>query len=236
MHPPYGSEIGIPYAGAEWGAEKKWTKVNGRNKCTIIDHTDELIPRMGYDPKDYDLGRMEWNKFIKTLNAIIMKYYSAMENGAMMGILMGDVRRNGKFHSMLTDVVKPGQLEQIIIKMQHNTVSERQNIQYAHKNFVPLIHEYVMVLKKIAPYIIDFSLPTKYEGDIRDSSSATWRDVVVAVMNKLGGKANLDAIYNEVEGHKKCQSNVHWKEKVRQTLQQYTIFKNLERGVWAFTI
>ena len=120
--------------------------------------------------------------------------------------------------------------------MQHNTVSERQNIQYAHKNFVPLIHEYVMVLKKIAPYIIDFSLPTKYEGDIRDSSSATWRDVVVAVMNKLGGKANLDAIYNEVEGHKKCQSNVHWKEKVRQTLQQYTIFKNLERGVWAFTI
>lgn len=234
MHPPYGAEIGIPYAGAEWGAEKKWTKVNGRNKCIITDHTNELIPKMGYDPKDYDLGRMEWNKFIKTLNTIIMKYYSAMQNGAKMGILMGDVRRAGKFHSMLTDIVKPGSLEQVIIKMQHNTVSERQNIQYAHKNFVPLVHEYIMVLKKITPYIIDFSLPTKYEGDIRDSSSATWRDVVVAAMNNLGGTADLNSIYNEIDGHKKCKNNeLHWKEKIRQTLQHYNVFINIERGVWS---
>ena len=48
MHPPYGEEIHIPYAGAEWGAEKKWTKVNGKNKCEIIDHTDGLIPQLGY--------------------------------------------------------------------------------------------------------------------------------------------------------------------------------------------
>ena len=42
MHPPYGAEIGIPYAGAEWGAEKNWQKVNGRNKCIYIDHTDAV--------------------------------------------------------------------------------------------------------------------------------------------------------------------------------------------------
>ena len=233
MHPPYGKEIGIPYAGAEWGAEKKWSKVNGKNKCTIIDHTDKLISKIGYDPKDYDLGRMEWPKFIKTLNEIIMKYYSSMQNGAKMGILMGDVRRNGHLYSMISDIVKPGNLEQIIIKMQHNTVSERQNTAYAHKNFVPLVHEYIMVLKKISPYIIDFTLPTKYEGDIRDSSSATWRDVVVSVMNDLGGKANLEMIYGKIEGHKKCKNNEHWKEKIRQTLQKSSVFVNVERGVWA---
>ena len=232
MHPPYGAEIGIPYAGAEWGAEKKWTKINGRNRCTIIDHTDELIPTMGYDPKDYDLGRMEWNKFMNALNAIIMKYYSAMQNGSMMGILMGDVRRNGRFYSMVSDVVKAGRLEQLIIKKQNNTTSERNNVPYMSKNFVPIIHEYIMVLKKIAPYIIDFSLPTKHEGDIRDASSSTWRDVVVAVMNNLGGEAKLEIIYREIDGHKKCLKNKHWKEKVRQTLQQSKLFLNVDRGVW----
>ena len=112
-----------------------------------------------------------------------MKYYASMMNGGTMAILMGDVRRNG-FHSMLTDIVKPGQLEQVIIKMQHNTVSEQQNINYSSKNFVPLVHEYIMVLKKIMPYMIEFQLPTKYELDIRDSQTATWRDVVWAVLQK----------------------------------------------------
>ena len=68
--------------------------------------------------------------------------------------------------------------------MQHNTVSEQQNINYSSKNFVPLVHEYIMVLKKIMPYMIEFQLPTKYELDIRDSQTATWRDVVWAVLQK----------------------------------------------------
>ena len=206
MHPPYSNLIKINWAGKAYS-----------------DPTGEL--------KNSDLGNMDWNTFIKTLNEIVMKYYSAMQNGAKMGVLMGDIRRNG-FHSMLTDIVKPGQLEQVIIKMQHNTVSERNNVQYAHKNFVPIVHEYIMVLKKIAPYIIDFSLPKKYEGDIRDSASATWRDVVVAVMNKLGGKADLESIYREIEGYKKTYNNSNWKAKIRQTLQQYNLFESSERGVW----
>ncbi len=206
MHPPYSNLIKIDWAGKAYA-----------------DPTGKLA--------QYDLGNMDWNTFMKTLNMVVMKYYSAMQNGAKMGILMGDVRRNG-FHSMLTDIVKPGKLEQVIIKMQHNTVSERNSIQYAHKNFVPIVHEYIMVLKKVVPYIIDFSLPMHYEGDIRDSVSATWRDVVVSVMKKLGGKANLESIYKEIDGHKKCQSNEHWREKIRQTLQQYSLFINVERGVW----
>lgn len=231
MHPPYGAEIQIPYAGSEWGAEKRWEKRNGKNFCNIIDHTIEMIPVLGYDPKQYDLGRMPWPEFMKTLNEIVMKYYSAMLNGGRMGILMGDVRRGG-FYSMFTDIVKPGQLEQVIIKMQHNTVSERNNIQYAHKNYVPLVHEYIMILKKIAPYIIDFQLPQRYKMDIRDSKSATWRDVVLAVMESLQ-TASLEQIYAEIEGHKKCKTNPNWKAKVRQVLQQSNMFTSACRGVWA---
>ena len=207
MHPPYGAEIRIPYAGSMY-----------------TDPTRELSKS--------DLGQMPWDTFMKELNGIVMKYYAAMETGARMSILMGDVRRNG-LHSMLTDIVKPGQLEQIIIKAQHNCVSNGRT--YSNKNFVPLIHEYILVLKKIAPYMINFQLPQKYEMDIRDSKSATWRDVVHAVLEKIGaGKpVRLEDIYKEIEGHKKCDTNPHWKDKVRQILQQYETFINVEKGVWA---
>ena len=206
MHPPYGAEIRIPYAGSMYD-----------------DPTKELSKS--------DLGQMPWEVFMKELNNIVMKYYAAMETGARMSILMGDVRRNG-LHSMLTDIVKPGCLEQIIIKAQHNCVSNGKS--YSNRNFVPLVHEYILILKKLAPYMINFQLPQKYEVDIRDSRTATWRDIVYAVMEKLGnGKITLEEIYREIEGHKKCQGNEHWKEKIRQTLQRSDKFVNVEKGIWA---
>lgn len=102
MHPPYGMEIGIPYAGSMYPDPMKQLSKS-------------------------DLGQMPWETFMKTLNEIVMKYFAAMQSGAKMGILMGDVRRKGILHSMLTDIVKPGELEQIIIKMQHNTFSQNRS-------------------------------------------------------------------------------------------------------------
>lgn len=191
MHPPYGTELRIPYAGS-------------------------MYPDPSGELSRYDLGQMPWPEFIKTLNSVVMKYFASMEAGSRMGILMGDVRRNGHLYSMLTDIVKPGELEQIIIKRQYNCVSNGRN--YTRKNFVPLVHEYILVLKKAAPYILDFQYPFRKELDIRDSVSATWRDVVFAALTAVGGEARLSDIYSEIDGHKKAQSNSHWKEKVRQVL------------------
>ena len=205
MHPPYSSLIKIPYAGS-------------------------MYPDKDKELSKSDLGQMDWNKFMKTLNNVIMKYYASMETGARMSILMGDVRRDGKCYSMLKDIVQPGQLDQIIIKAQHNCVSDGRT--YTNRNFVPIVHEYIMVIKKLAPYMLDFSVPTHHEMDIRDSKAATWRDVVLAVMEKLG-EADLDAIYSEIESHEKAKANPHWKEKVRQTLQTSERCKNKSRGVWA---
>lgn len=205
MHPPYGAEIKIPYAGSMYP-----------------DPTGQLSKS--------DLGQMPWDTFIKTLNGVIMKYYAAMPTGARIGIMMGDVRRNGHLHSMMTDIVKPGELEQIIIKMQHNTCSG--NNSYSAKNFVPLVHEYILVMKKVAPYLLDFQIPLKKELDVRNSKAATWRDVVFAVLQKLGRKASLNSIYAEVDGHEKAKANPHWKEKIRQVLQKYPDFVSEERGVW----
>ena len=204
MHPPYGLEIKIPYAGSMYA-----------------DPTGDLSRT--------DLGQMPWKQFMRTLNEIVMKYYASMMNGGKMGILMGDVRRNG-LHSMFTDIVKPGQLEQVLIKVQNNYTSK--NCTYHSRNFVPLEHEYLLVLKKVMPYLLTFQYPQEHQLDIRNSKTATWRDVVKAVMEHLGEKASLPEIYKEISGYEKAKQNPHWKEKVRQTLQITPCFSSSERGIW----
>lgn len=211
MHPPYGAEIQIPYAGHQWDDSK-------------------FSLEKGYSAKEFDLGQMPWERFMHTLNGIILKFYAAMRNGSRMGILMGDVRRNGSYNSMLLDSVRVGKLESICIKTQHNCNSTGRN--YSNRNFISIMHEYLVIFKKIAPYIMDFILPKKHELDIRDSQKATWRDVVSSVFEQNKGPMTLDQIYREIDGHKKTETNVHWKEKVRQVLQTYNIFESTERGQW----
>lgn len=206
MHPPYGAEIKIPYAGSMWK-----------------DPTGELSKK--------DLGQMKWDTFMAELNKVVMKYYSSMAYGSRMGILMGDVRRHG-LHSMLTDIVKPGELDQIIIKMQHNTCSERSGTSYSTKSFVPLVHEYLLVFKKNGLMAIRYQIPVKRERDVRDMNSPSWRDVVYACLKEKGSKS-LSEIYQMIDGHEKAKKNPHWKEKVRQVLQVNSCFRNVALGVWS---
>lgn len=206
MHPPYSELIKIPYAGSMYK-----------------DPSGELSKS--------DLGQMPWDKFMRMLNAVVMKYYSAMAPGSKMSILMGNVRRNGRYYSMLNDIVKPGELVQTLVKLQHNCVSGGRN--YSNRNFYPTDHEDILVIRKPEGYLIVFKTPVLKELDIRDSKSATWKDVVIAAIHKLGRNATLDDIYREVEGHEKCKANANWQAKVRQTLQTCSQFNHVARGVWA---
>lgn len=205
MHPPYGAEIGIPYAGSMY-----------------MDPTGELAIS--------DLGQMPWKDFMRTLNEVIMKYYAAMAPGSKMAVLMGDVRRNGVYYSMFNDIVMPGTVLQTYVKMQNNCVSDGRTY---NNRFTPIQHEMMYVIEKaLNAYLINYKLPVEKEMDLRDSTSATWKDVVYAVMHKFKEDTSLEKIYHEIEGYRKCQSNPHWKDKVRQTLQSGP-FVSSKRGVWA---
>lgn len=116
-----------------------------------------------------------------------------------------------------TNGVLPGEQVQILVKAQHNTVSGNRT--YNNNQFFFIEHEFVVITKKPSGYEIAFVVPQHYTMDIRDSQSATWKDVVYAVLRQLGASASLDKIYEEIEPHKKTQGNPHWKAKVRQTLQ-----------------
>lgn len=192
---------------------------------------DDIINRYGFDPRVNDLSRAkDWDDFVKKMNYCMLKQFSSLEKGGRMFVLMGDWKQKGKLYSMLCDIAKPGTLEQIIIKMQHNCMSDSNT--YSNKNFVPICHEYVMVVRKDAAVIIPVAITKKTEMDMRDTMSATWRDVVAAVLEDAHREMTLSELYSKIDGHKKCQNNPHWKEKVRQVLQTYPQFKSTRVGVW----
>jgi hypothetical protein len=217
LHPPYPCIQNLHYAGSMWK------------------DTNNL--------KSRDIQEMDWESGMNAINKALLRGYAAMPNGAYQAVVVGDVRRKVKgqsiFKSMLADLAIPGNLEQVLVKMQHNTVSGR-NSSYGNgrgRKFFLIEHEFIVIIKKPSGYEIAYLVPKKYACDIRDSvSSATWKDVVFSVLRKLGKEADLANIYAEVEGHKKAQANPHWKDKVRQTLQKLEksgVAVNVNRGVWA---
>lgn len=191
----------------------------------------DVESKYGYDPRKFDLSRIaDWDKFVEVMNYAMMKQFSALEKGGRMAVLMGDIKKKGKLYSMLTEIVKPGTMENIIIKAQHNCFSD--NTQYSG-SFIPILHEYVLIVRKDNPLLIPILTTKKLEADIRDMRGATWRDVVAAVLENEGGSVPLNVLYEKIEPYKKARQNQWWKEKVRQTLQLHPDqFESTERGVW----
>lgn len=190
---------------------------------------DDIIQKYGFDPRINDLSRCNgWEDFVKKMNYCVNKQFASLEKGGRMFVLMGDIKKKGKLYSMLCDIAKPGTLEQIIIKAQHNCVSYNRSY---NGRFVPIVHEYLMVIRKDSSMIYRIGMNQYYEFDMRNSKSATWRDVLAAVLED-SGELSLSDIYAKIEGHKKCKSNPHWKDKIRQTLQEYNNFTSTRRGVW----
>lgn len=190
---------------------------------------DDIIQKYGFDPRINDLSRCNgWEDFVKKMNYCVNKQFASLEKGGRMFVLMGDIKKKGKLYSMLCDIAKPGTLEQIIIKAQHNCVSYNRSY---NGHFVPIVHEYLMVVRKDSAIIYQIGMNQYFEFDMRDSKSATWRDVVAAVLED-SGELSLSDIYSKIEGHRKCEANPHWKDKVRQTLQMYNNFTSSRRGVW----
>lgn len=189
----------------------------------------DVIRQFGFDPKAGDLSRCaSWEEFVERMNYCMMKQFSALEKGGRMFVLMGDMKRKGRLYSMLADIAKPGNLEQIIIKTQHNCWSDTQS--YSNRNFVPIVHEYLMVVKKDSNLYIPVSFTTRRNLDIRDSQNASWRDIIFAILDENKGEMTLAELYAQMKDRKKTLSNPHWQEKIRQTVQNKKYFVNTGRG------
>lgn len=101
----------------------------------------------GKSPHKDDLSQIEnYEEFIHKLNIINKKIYQSIIPGGRHVILIGDVRKRGKYYSIIKDMEWFGEIESHLIKVQYNTRS--QNKKYANYNFIPIAHEHVLVFRK----------------------------------------------------------------------------------------
>ncbi|WP_072445863.1 DNA methyltransferase [Blautia sp. Marseille-P3201T] len=191
----------------------------------------EIEKKYGICANEVDLSQCRsWEDFIKKLNACMIKQFASLETGGHMAVLMGDLKKQGKLYSMLLEIAKPGIIENIVIKVQHNCMSNKN--QYANENFIRIQHEYVLLLKKAEDLIYPVQFAVNRIADIRNLESVTWKDVIADIIEKAGGKIELHNIYQQVSGYKKAEKNNHVKEKVRQTLYAYRKIFFFENGLW----
>jgi len=78
----------------------------------------------------------------------LKRCYEALETGGRLAVLIGDVRRRGKYTPIIKDVLEflYDEIRSIIIKVQHNCTSDRRK--YSKLEDVPIKHEYCVVFKK----------------------------------------------------------------------------------------
>lgn len=72
-------------------------------------------------------------------------------------------------------------------------------------------------------------LQARYQQLLQEGEGSAWAAVVRAALEALGGRADLQRIYREVDGHRPTP-NAFWQAKVRQTLQRIAV--RVEAGVW----
>ncbi len=69
---------------------------------------------------------------------------------------------------------------------------------------------------------------------MKNESKLTWKDVVKEALSKTGNSGHLNDINSQIAGHPKTETNTTWRDTVRRTLQQYSIFYQEEKGsgIW----
>jgi hypothetical protein len=109
------------------------------------------IIRYSDDPRDLS-SIHRYEDFIESLTQACKRLLKALEpNGGHLAVLLGDVRKRGKYYFIFRDLIsRLGDPDYpILIKTQHNVTSfgRRYSIEY----FIPLAHEYVLIWRVGGP-------------------------------------------------------------------------------------
>ena len=108
------------------------------------------IIRYSDNPKDLSNSKT-LNEFEIKLNQSVERLFKVVKPGGIMGILIGDKRKNGAYYSLMRTLLMNsniGRLKAIIIKIQHNCKSDRKFYSSNHAFLIPIKHEYCLIYQK----------------------------------------------------------------------------------------
>ena len=85
--------------------------------------------------------------FLALLRAGYRRFFDLLAPGGRLAILIGDLRRRGRYEPLTADVARldRAHLESIIVKIQHNVSSNKT--QYGG-TFVPILHETLTIFRR----------------------------------------------------------------------------------------
>ncbi|MBK8270697.1 MAG: DNA modification methylase [Planctomycetes bacterium] len=105
---------------------------------------------ISYSDKGEDLSNIDDYGHFRQASASACSAYASLALGGRLAVLVGDVRRKGKYIPIVRDVLnwegELGQLRAVIIKAQHNCRSDGVN--YARMEDPRIQHEYCVLFKK----------------------------------------------------------------------------------------
>lgn len=171
-------------------------------------------------------NKMPYEEFIKKLDIVNEKIYHSLVGGGRHVTLIGDVRKQGKYYSLIKDMKWFGDLESHIIKIQYNCMCDSKI--YSNNNFIPIRHEHLLVFKKNMIWLFNIKETNTIQENIIDRTNITWRDLIQATIQYLKDNATIDNIYNILSKSKKAQNNKFVREKIRQTLNTNSNFKKVK--------
>lgn len=171
-------------------------------------------------------NQMPYKEFISKLNIVNEKIYHSLIYGGRHAILIGDVRKQGTYYSIIKDMDWYGDLETHIIKIQHNCMSN--NKVYSNQDFIPIKHEHLLVFKKNRIWLFNKKETNTIQLNIMEVTNITWRDLIQATIQYLKNKATIDEIYNILVKSKKATNNNYVREKIRQVLNSNANFRKIE--------
>lgn len=200
FHPPYyvfpGSSMPV-YSGKGADGKGMWG--------------DEINPHDGSRISD----PIAFKKWFDQCNANL---YRLLHKGGRLAILMGDSRYKGQYYSMFKNMDIFGDLEQVIIKQQHNCLTD--TIKYSGK-FIPIEHEYLVVIKKASAYVVPITSVKFQKCDMRSSVKSTWASIIAMILENHGGHMQKDELVDVLENHPKAANNKFVYEKLRQTVNSH---------------
>jgi hypothetical protein len=105
--------------------------------------------RYSDDPRDLSTFA-DYYDFRLALEQCLVNCCRSIAAGGRLAVLVGDLRKNGKYTPIVRDVMnlegKLGQIRSVIIKTQHNCVSDSR--QYSRLEAPRIAHEYCVVFKR----------------------------------------------------------------------------------------
>lgn len=104
-----------------------------------------------YNRHPDDLSSFEYySMFRDALRLCLVRCYMATNPSGRLAILIGDVRRKGRYYPIVRDILnlegEIGELRSIIIKAQHHCRSD--GVQYATMEDARIQHEYCLIFKR----------------------------------------------------------------------------------------